>query len=140
MSNFVQFKYNANNFNTKSSQYGSDQNFNVCSVINISSYDLYDSNNLKIGFIEFIDNGVSAKSTNNFQNSPQLYNETGSFFVEGEGTFTYNTSFISNSDAFSAGQVLPTIISATGIYYNKIDKMVIDAFENGDRNVWIIFK
>jgi len=140
MTNYIKFRYNANNFNTRSYQYGSDQNSNVSSKIVISSYDLYDSDNINIGFIEFIDNSVSTKSNTNFQNSTQLYNETGSFFVEDKGTITYNISFVSDSVDFSQGQVVPTIISATGIYYDKVDKIAIDCFKNGDRVVWITFK
>lgn len=140
MLDYVQFKYNVNNFNTQSVQYGSDQNYNVCSVINMASYDLYDSNNVKVGFIQFIDNGVGTSSTKDFQNSPQLYNETGVFFVQDKGTIAYNISFVSNSTTFSTGQIPPSVISATGEYYNKIDKIAIDSFDNGDRNVWITFK
>ena len=140
MSNYLYFKYNVNNFNTQSYQYGADQNGNVCSVIDISSYTLYDSQNVDIGFIEFIDNGISTKSTNNFQNSDQLFNEIGSFFVKDAGTITYNISFVSGNSFFSSGQFLPTVISTTGKYYDKIDKIAIDAFSNGDRNVWITYK
>jgi hypothetical protein len=79
MTNYIELKYNANDFNTRSCQYGSDQDFNICSKIVISSYDLYNNNNYNIGFIEFIDNSIVTKSTTDFQNFTQLYNETGCF-------------------------------------------------------------
>jgi hypothetical protein len=53
---------------------------------------------------------------------------------------TYNISFESDSVNFSPGVVVPTIISATGIYYGKVDQIAIDCFKNGDSNVWITFK
>jgi len=134
MSGLVQFKYNANNFILQSVQYGSDQYYNPSSVINMASYDLFDSNNIKIGYIQFIDNGVLAAPYT------QLYNETASFFIQGKGTIVYNTAFVSGDVNFSEPQVIPTVISASGEYYRKVDQIAIDTFENGDRNVWISFK
>ena len=136
----IQFKYNVNDVITQSYQYGSDANGNVCSVINISSFNLYDSNNINIGYVEFIDNGVATKSTNNFQNSDQLYNEIGCFFIKDKGTITYNISFESSSSSFESNLVIPTIISDTGIYYRKTDQIVINPFSDGRRNVWISLK
>ena len=124
----------------QSFQYGSDTNGNVCSELNIASYPIYDGANNQIGNVQFIDSGVAPVSTNNFQNSTQLYNETGTFFIEEIGTIVYNYSFISSSAFFGSGLVLPTVISASGVYYNKINQIAINVNDDGTRDVWISFK
>jgi hypothetical protein len=73
MCSLQNFKYNVNDWNTQSFQYGSDQNGNVTSLVNIASYNLYNGLGVKVGYVQFIDNGIATESTNNFQNSEQLY-------------------------------------------------------------------
>jgi hypothetical protein len=135
----LHLRYNVNDTAVQSFQYGSDSNGNVCSVVNISSYPLYDDNNVVIGNVQFIDNGVVPVSTNNFQNAPeQLYNEVGTFFVGQLGTIVYNYSFISDDAFFSSGKLFITVASASGIYYDRVDKIVVDVDSDyGWRDVWI---
>ena len=52
MSNFVQFKYNRNQPIIETVQYGTDQNKNPSTLIDIASYILYDSNNVEIGNLQ----------------------------------------------------------------------------------------
>ena len=135
---YLHLKYNANNPNTQSYQYGSDANGKVCSIFNLSCFSLYDENNIEVGYVQFVDNGIVTETTNNFNDSTQLYNETGTFFITNHGCITYNTSFVSNSVFFASNLVVvPNVISATDEYYNKIDQIAIDTYTNGDRDVWI---
>jgi hypothetical protein len=137
---YQHFKYNVNNYTTQTYQYGSDSSGNIISVINQSVFDLTDANGVVLGNVQFLDTGIAVKSTTDFYANPQLYNEVGGFFVNNVGSFTYNLSFEAGSSIFSSGLVVPTIVSATGVYYNKVDQISIKANSDGSRDVWISLK
>ena len=136
---YLYFKYNNKTINVQSQQYGSDSNGNVCSLIFQGTLKIYNDIDTNIGYIQFIDNSIVTESTNNFNDSPQLYNETATYFFGNTSSITYNISFISNNISFPDGLVVPTVISASGEYYNKIDQIAINTYSNGDRDVWITF-
>ena len=134
------FMYNLNGMKSDSYQYGSDIFGNVTSVDTISSYDLTDENKMKMGYIQFSITGSATTNTTDFYDETQLYNEFGSVYVTDVGSFTYNISFKSGSSVFDSGLVVPTIISATGMYYDNVDKIAIIAKADGTRDVWVSLK
>ena len=135
--NYLHFKYNINTLNNQTYQYGSDKNGNIISVSFQGSLYLYDDCNIKIGYAQFIDNGVSNEPTTDVDNLPQLYNETGTYFVTDIGSITYNISFVADNKYFADPISVPTVISTSGEYYNKVNQIAINLYPNGDRDVWI---
>ena len=141
MNNLQHFKYNVKTGRVSESyQYGSDSNGNINSLMNIACYYLTDGNDKKLGHVNFDVSGSTINATTDYFSNPQLYNEFGSFHVDNVGTFTYNIAFKADSAIFNDGLVIPTIISATGVYYNKVEKISIKANSDGSRDVWISLK
>ena len=141
MNNLQHFKYNVRTGRlSESYQYGSDSFGNVNSLINLACYTITDQNGTEMGYLNYVDNASATNATPNFYDAPQVYNETGAFHIKNVGSFASNISFIGDSTIFTPGLVVPTIISATGVYYNKIDQIVIQANEDGSRDVWISLK
>lgn len=136
---YITFKYNSNDY-IESLYYGSDQNGNVWSVINPSTFKLYDENGKDIGNVQFQDNRTALESTVNFETSPQLINELATFNIDNKGIIITSYGFVSTNSTYPSSLVVPTVISATGKYYKKVDELVINCNEDGTRQVWVTFK
>ena len=136
---YITFNYNSNDY-IESLYYGSDQNGNVWSVINPSTFILYDENGNNIGDVQFQDNRTALESTVNFQTSQQLINELATFNIDNEGIIITSYGFVSDSSTYPSSLVVPTVISATEKYYKKVDEVAINCNADGTRQVWITLK
>ena len=133
---YISFNYNVNDIN-QSFLYYPDQNGNISSFTNPAISKLYDDNGNHIGHVQFQDNSLALESTKNFENTPQLVYEVAVFNIIDKGSIIYNYAFVSSSNNFSNGTVVPTIVASTDGFYGKADKIAIDSLSNGSRKVWV---
>ena len=134
--NFITFEYKSSEY-INSLNYNSDQNGNVWSLINPAIFNLYDDNGNIIGNVQFIDNCTALKSTNDFQNSYQLIYETIVFNIINQGAVICNYAFVSTNVSYPTTLVVPTVTGATDAFYNNIDKVAINIYPDGKRQVYI---
>jgi len=138
---YQQFKYNVKTGRlSESYQYGSDSNGNVNTLFNLSCYTLTDGSGKEVGYVSYNVSATSINSTPNFYDSPQKYLEIGAFHITDVGTFTSTLSYTGETNIFTPGLRVPTILAGTGFYYNKVNAISIQANSDGTRDVWISLK